>query len=158
MLKRLMLSVVAALFLAVGGLALGAHTASAGLTASAPASDPALHVDPNLIQVKQCGPWNNWCGGGGGGCGPWNNWCQPQQKCGPWNNWCNGGGGKKCGPWNNWCNGGGDKKCGSWNNWCNGGGGGGGGVSGCVWIAGVKVCLGGKGKSCYWKNGNKYCN
>ncbi len=72
------------------------------------------------------------------------------QACGPWNNWCK----PSCGPWNNWCKP--KPNCGPWNNWCNGGGGGGG--SACIWLGGVKFCVGGSGSNCHWHNGVKYCN
>ena len=155
---------VAALFLAAGALSTTTSTgyAGPGLTAGALSAVPSVVVpDSNLLQVKQCGPWNGWCGGGGGQCGPWNNWCNGGGNCGPWNNWCNGGGGGACinfggiqlcsggsGPNCKWYNG--KKYCGPW-----GGGGGGGGD--CTWWHGQKYCNWKKGGDCIWRHGDRYC-
>ena len=126
MIRKLLFGAIVALVFAAGALVVGAVPGNAGV-APMMSAVPHSQANGNLLDVKACGPWNNWCYGGGGG------------NCGPWNNWCGGGGGN-CGPWNNWCH-----------------PGGGGGASGCIMLGGVQLCVGGGGSNCHWYNGQKYC-
>ena len=140
--RKLLFSALTALALAGGLLMASAIPGDTAPVVMSPV--PQVQVNGNLIQVKSCGPWNNWC--------------QPSgPKCGPWNDWC-GGGGSNCGPWNDWCGdhgGGGDSACINLGGvqFCVGGSG-----SNCQWHNGVKYCNNfGGGGSCVIVNGHKYC-
>ncbi len=153
MLRKLLFSAFAALVLA-GGLLMA--SAVPGDTAPVPmmSAVPHVQVDNNLIQVKQCGQWNNWCGNGPGqNCGWWNNWCQGSGGGG-------GGGGSGCINFGGvqFCVGGTGSNC-HWHNgvkYCNNGGGGNGGGGSCIRVNGHKYCTY-KHNDCIWVNGTKYC-
>ncbi len=93
---------------------------------------PHVQVNNDLIQVRTCGPWNNWCGNAA--------------QCGQWNNWCGRGPG-----------GGGASGCITVGGvrFCVGTGG-----SNCHWHNGVRYCNNGPVfvKKCIRVNGHKYCN
>ena len=145
MLRKLLFSAFAALVLA-GGLLVA--SAVPGDTAPVPMMSAVPHVqaDDNLIQVRTCGPWNNWCQPVQN-CGPWNNWCRPVQNCGSWNNWCGRGPG----------GGGGASGCVSFGGvqFCIGNGG-----SNCRWHNGRKYCNNGPAfvQKCVTVNNKRYCN
>ncbi len=151
MFRRMLFSAFAALALAGGILMTSAVPGSAAPLTVSPA--PQIQVDNNLIQVRSCGPWNNWCNGGGGG------------NCGPWNNWCGrggggGGGGKSCVNFGGvqFCVDNGGSNC-RWHNgvkYCRGGGGGGGGGS-CIRVNGERYCSYKHNGDCIRVNGNRYC-
>ena len=133
MFRKLLFGALAALVLA-GGMLM--TSAMPGETAPIPTMSaiPHAQVDNNVIQVKACGPWNNWCGNG--------------NQCGPWNNWCgNGGGG-----------GGGSSGCVIIGGvkLCIGGGG-----PNCHWYNGVKYCNNQPSPppgQCIVVNGKSYCS
>ena len=135
MIRKFVFGILAAVFLAAGGLVAAVDTgyAGPGLIVGGPAATPVVPANPDLLLVKQCGPWNNWCGSGGGGSACFN--FGGIQLC-------TGGTGSHC----EWHNG---KK------YCSGGGGGGG--DWCIWHHGDKYCRNRDGGDCIWRNGHQYC-
>lgn len=142
MLRRMLFSALAALVLAGGLMLASAFPGNAAPLMSVPAAH--AQTDNGLIEVRSCGPWNNWC--------------QPMAgpRCGPWNNWC--GRGSECGRWNNWCGRGpsGNSACIMLGGvqFCVGNNG-----SNCHWQNGRKYCDNGRrpGGDCVQVNGHRYC-
>ncbi len=130
MLRKLLFSALTALVLAGGILMTSAVPGDTAPVMMSPA--PHVQVDNNLIQVRACGPWNNWCGNG--------------VQCGRWNNWCGRGPG-----------GGGPSGCITLGGvqFCVGNGG-----TNCHWHNGVRYCNNGPGPApgkCIVVNGHQYC-
>jgi hypothetical protein len=141
MIRKVLFGALAALALASGMLMMSAIPGDTApvLTMS---TVPHVQVNNDLIQVKACGSWNNWCqpmGPGGGGnpnCGPWNNWCHPMGPGG-------GGGNSGC------INLGGVQLCI------------GGSGPNCHWYNGVKYCNNQprpRPDQCIQYNGRTYCS
>ena len=157
MFRKLLFSVLGALVVAGGVLLSSAVPGDTAPVTMSPV--PQVQVHGDLIQVKACGQWNNWCGNGpGGNCGWWNNWCNGGN--GNWGGGGGGGGASGCITLGGvrFCVGGGGSKC-HWHNgvkYCNGGGGNGGGGGSCIHVNGHKYCTY-KHYDCIWVNGKKYC-